>query len=45
MLGTLMAISALGLNLKYGYTGLFALGQAAFYGIGAYSYERGSPNG
>ncbi|MCD6344964.1 MAG: branched-chain amino acid ABC transporter permease [Anaerolineae bacterium] len=37
MLGTLMAISALGLNLKYGYAGLFALGQAAFYGIGAYS--------
>lgn len=37
MLGTLMAISALGLNLKYGYAGLFALGHAAFYGIGAYS--------
>ncbi len=37
MLGTLMAVSALGLNLKYGYAGLFALGHAAFYGIGAYS--------
>lgn len=37
MLGTLMAISALGLNLKYGYAGLFALGHAAFLGIGAYS--------
>ncbi|MFW6135231.1 MAG: branched-chain amino acid ABC transporter permease [Chloroflexota bacterium] len=35
--GAIMGISALGLNLKYGYTGLFALGQAAFYGIGAYS--------
>ncbi|MEA3377926.1 MAG: branched-chain amino acid ABC transporter permease [Chloroflexota bacterium] len=35
--GAIMTISALGLNLKYGYTGLFALGQAAFYGIGAYS--------
>jgi len=35
--GTILAISALGLNLKYGYAGLFAIGQAAFYGIGAYS--------
>lgn len=35
--GAILAISALGLNLKYGYTGLFALGHAAFYGIGAYS--------
>jgi branched-chain amino acid transport system permease protein len=35
--GAIMGISALGLNLKYGYTGLFALGHAAFYGIGAYS--------
>lgn len=37
MLGTIVAVSALGLNLKYGYTGLFAIGHAAFYGIGAYS--------
>jgi len=35
--GAILGISALGLNLKYGYTGLFALGHAAFYGIGAYS--------
>jgi branched-chain amino acid transport system permease protein len=35
--GAILAISALGLNLKYGYTGLFAIGHAAFYGIGAYS--------
>lgn len=32
----IMAISALGLNLVYGYTGQFSLGHAAFYGIGAY---------
>ncbi len=37
MAGTILAISALGLNLKYGYGGLFAIGHAAFYGIGAYS--------
>ncbi len=37
MAGMIFAISAEGLNLKYGYAGLFALGQAAFYGIGAYS--------
>jgi branched-chain amino acid transport system permease protein len=30
-------ISALGLNLIYGFTGLFSLGHAAFYGIGAYA--------
>lgn len=30
-------ISALGLNLIYGYTGQFSLGHAAFYGIGAYA--------
>jgi len=35
--GAILGISALGLNLKYGYTGLFALGHAAFYGIGAYA--------
>jgi branched-chain amino acid transport system permease protein len=32
-----MAISALGLNLIYGFTGLFSLGHAAFYGVGAYT--------
>jgi branched-chain amino acid transport system permease protein len=37
MAGTIIAISAQGLNLKYGYAGLFALGHAGFYGIGAYS--------
>jgi branched-chain amino acid transport system permease protein len=37
MSACIMAISALGLNLIYGYTGLFYLGQAAFYGIGAYT--------
>jgi len=30
-------VSALGLNLVYGYTGQFSLGHAAFYGIGAYT--------
>jgi len=30
-------IGALGLNVIYGYTGQFSLGQAAFYGIGAYT--------
>jgi branched-chain amino acid transport system permease protein len=33
----IMAISALGLNLIYGFTGQFSLGHAAFYGIGAYT--------
>jgi branched-chain amino acid transport system permease protein len=37
MAGSILAISALGLNMKYGYAGLFAIGHAAFYGIGAYS--------
>ncbi|MEO0079570.1 MAG: branched-chain amino acid ABC transporter permease [candidate division WOR-3 bacterium] len=32
-----VAITALGLNLIYGYTGQFSLGHAAFYGIGAYT--------
>ncbi|MEO0127887.1 MAG: branched-chain amino acid ABC transporter permease [candidate division WOR-3 bacterium] len=32
----IITISALGLNLIYGYTGQFSLGHAAFYGIGAY---------
>jgi branched-chain amino acid transport system permease protein len=30
-------IASLGLNVIYGYTGQFSLGQAAFYGIGAYT--------
>ncbi len=36
-LAGITAISALGLNLVYGYTGQFSLGHAAFYGIGAYA--------
>ena len=36
-LACIMAVSALGLNLIYGFTGLFSLGHAAFYGIGAYT--------
>ena len=35
-LACVVAISAQGLNIIYGYTGLFSLGHAAFYGIGAY---------
>lgn len=35
-LACVVAISAQGLNVIYGYTGLFSLGHAAFYGIGAY---------
>ncbi len=33
----IVVISALGLNLIYGYTGQFSLGHAGFYGIGAYT--------
>lgn len=33
----IVTVSALGLNLIYGYTGQFSLGHAAFYGVGAYS--------
>ncbi len=33
----IMIISALGLNLIYGFTGQFSLGHAAFFGIGAYT--------
>jgi branched-chain amino acid transport system permease protein len=33
----IITISALGLNLIYGFTGQFSLGHAAFYGIGAYT--------
>ncbi len=36
-LAGIMTISALGLNLIYGYAGQFSLGHAAFYGIGAYA--------
>jgi len=36
-LAGIITISALGLNLIYGYTGQFSLGHAAFYGIGAYT--------
>ncbi len=36
-LACIVTISALGLNLIYGYTGQFSLGHAAFYGIGAYT--------
>jgi branched-chain amino acid transport system permease protein len=32
----IVVLSALGLNIIYGYTGQFSLGHAAFYGIGAY---------
>ncbi len=34
---TALAIVSLGLNLIYGFTGLFSLGQWGFYGIGAYT--------
>jgi branched-chain amino acid transport system permease protein len=33
----IVAVSALGLNVIFGYTGLFSLGHAAFYGAGAYT--------
>jgi branched-chain amino acid transport system permease protein len=36
-LACIVAVSALGLNIIYGITGLFSLGHAAFYGIGAYA--------
>lgn len=36
-LACVVAISAQGLNIIYGFTGLFSLGHAAFYGIGAYT--------
>jgi len=36
-LACIVTISAQGLNIIYGYTGLFSLGHAAFYGIGAYT--------
>lgn len=37
MFACITAISALGLNIIFGWAGLFSLGQAAFTGIGAYS--------
>ncbi|HOL05555.1 MAG TPA: branched-chain amino acid ABC transporter permease, partial [Syntrophorhabdaceae bacterium] len=33
----IVALTAIGLNVIYGYTGQFSLGHAAFYGIGAYA--------
>jgi branched-chain amino acid transport system permease protein len=33
----IVAVSALGLNIIFGYAGLFSLGHAAFYGAGAYT--------
>jgi branched-chain amino acid transport system permease protein len=33
----IVAVSAMGLNIIFGYTGLFSLGHAAFYGVGAYT--------
>jgi len=36
-LACVVAVSALGLNLIYGFTGLFSLGHAAFFGVGAYT--------
>lgn len=36
-LACIVTISVQGLNIIYGYTGLFSLGHAAFYGIGAYT--------
>jgi len=33
----IVALTSLGLNVIYGYTGQFSLGHAAFYGIGAYT--------
>ncbi len=36
-LACITAVSAVGLNVIYGFTGLFSLGHAAFYGIGAYT--------
>jgi len=35
-IGFILAIAVLGLNLHWGYTGLFNGGVAAFFGAGAY---------
>jgi branched-chain amino acid transport system permease protein len=37
LLSFIPILTALGLNVIYGYTGQFSLGHAGFYGIGAYS--------
>ncbi len=37
LLTFIVILNALGLNVIYGYTGQFSLGQAAFYGLGAYT--------
>ena len=37
LLSFITILTALGLNVIYGYTGQFSLGHAGFYGIGAYS--------
>lgn len=33
----ILAIAAMGLNLVYGYTGMFSIGHSAFFGVGAYT--------
>ncbi|MGA3083731.1 MAG: branched-chain amino acid ABC transporter permease [Thermodesulfobacteriota bacterium] len=37
LLAFIVILNSLGLNVIYGFTGQFSLGQAAFYGIGAYT--------
>lgn len=37
LLSFIVILTSLGLNVIYGYTGQFSLGQAGFYGIGAYT--------
>jgi len=37
-LGSIFALLSLGLNLQWGYTGLFNVGVAGFYALGAYTY-------
>jgi branched-chain amino acid transport system permease protein len=37
LLAFIIILNSLGLNVIYGYTGQFSLGQAAFYGLGAYT--------
>jgi branched-chain amino acid transport system permease protein len=37
LLAFIVILASIGLNVIYGYTGQFSLGQAAFYGIGAYT--------
>ncbi|GAI77037.1 unnamed protein product, partial [marine sediment metagenome] len=36
-IGTSYAIATLGLNLQWGYTGLFNIGVAGFFAVGAYT--------